>query len=100
MTCGSDIKTKLMKRKKKSMMDGKGGPGKAIVNAAANVISAPSRALTAIKGRRKQNKMIVDYVKSKPSKLPPWERSAGAVEQEWMDKDKKIKNKLRGMGAY
>jgi len=99
--CGlSSIKDKLVKRKKKEMMDGKGGAGKKVINALGSVLSAPSRAFIAIMARRNQDKMIEDFVNRQPSKLPPWERSFSNVEAESKKLDKDIKKKLKSKGIY
>lgn len=73
---------------------------KPVVDATATVISAPSRAITKMKGRAAQDKMISEYVTRQPSNIPTHKRTdaARANENEYLDR--KIKKNLKSKGIY
>jgi hypothetical protein len=50
--------------------------------------------------RRRQNKMIRNYVENKPTNLSPENRSQNNVINEMEKNDKKIKDMLRKKGLY
>ena len=75
-----------------------------VVDATATAISAPSRMMTGIKTKMKQNKMISEHVNRQGEKiaksLSTQDRSFTNIENKKIAMDKNIKAKLKSKGIY